>query len=219
MKFEDRPVWLIPAIAGFMALVAIFAILMVRGAAGGGPVSGTPMVRTSGQAQIGGPFTLVDETGATVTEADFAGKPMLIYFGFTYCPDVCPFSLQVLADALSRLPEDRRDQFQPLLISVDPERDTPEMLAAYIDSPAFPENLKGLTGTQEQVRAAADVYKIYFARVDDEASTGGYTMDHTSLIYFMDRQGEFVDVFPHHATPAEIAARLQDFLEESPRSS
>lgn len=218
MSFQDRPVWLLPLIAALVALFGVFTLLLVRGAMPGG-APGTAMVRTSGEAAIGGPFTLVDHTGATVTEADFAGRPMLIYFGFTYCPDICPFSLQVLADALSRLPEDQRGQFQPLLISVDPERDTPQVLAEYVTSPAFPDNLTGLTGTPEQVRAAAQAYKVYYARVEDPQSAGAYTMDHASLIYLMDGEGEFVDVFPHHATPDEIAARLQDFLQENRRSS
>lgn len=217
MTLKDRPVWLLPAIASLAALVAVFALLLARGAVE--REGAAPMVRTSGEAQIGGPFTLVDHTGRTVTEADFAGRPMLIYFGFTYCPDVCPFSLQVLADALSRLPEDQRAVFQPLLISVDPERDTPQVLAQYVDSPAFPANLTGLTGSPEQIRAAAEAYRVYYARVEDPDSAAGYTMDHASLIYLMDGEGEFVDVFPHHATPEDIAARLQDFLEESRRSS
>lgn len=218
MRFQDRPIWLLPAVAAMIGLLGVFALLLARGAMQD-DLSGSPMVRTSGEAAIGGPFTLVDHTGATVTEADYAGRPMLIYFGFTYCPDVCPFSLQVLADALSRLPEDQRAQFQPLLISVDPERDTPQVLAEYVDSPAFPDNLTGLTGAPEQVRAAAQAYRVYYARVDDPQSAGEYTMDHASLIYLMDGDGKFVDVFPHHATPEEIAARLQDFLEESGRSS
>lgn len=218
MSLQNRPVWLLPAIAALIALVGVFAILLARGALQENTPR-SPMVRTSGEAAIGGPFTLVDHTGRTVTEADYAGRPMLIYFGFTYCPDVCPFSLQVLAEALSRLPADQRAVFQPLLISVDPERDTPQVLADYVASPAFPDNLTGLTGTLDQVRAAAQAYKVYYARVEDPQSAGEYTMDHASLIYLMDGDGEFVDVFPHHATPDEIAARLQDFLEESGRSS
>lgn len=178
-----------------------------------------PAEEPAARVNVGGDFTLVDQNGITRTQADFADKYTLIYFGFTYCPDVCPFSLQVLADALSRLPEDQRAVFQPLLISVDPERDTPQVLAQYVDSPAFPANLTGLTGSPEQIRAAAEAYRVYYARVEDPDSAAGYTMDHASLIYLMDGEGEFVDVFPHHATPEDIAARLQDFLEESRRSS
>jgi len=221
MDLSNRPIWLFPALAGALALVGVFAILMLRGAAEGprapGPQSGA--VRISGEADIGGDFTLVDHTGRTVTRADFAGRPMLVYFGFTYCPDVCPMSLQVLERALSRLPADQRAVFQPILISVDPERDTPETLADYVASNGFPDNLTGLTGSPEQVRAAADAYKIYYSRAEDPDSAGGYTMDHTSLIFLMDREGGFVDAFPHHMPPEQIAARLQDFLQQSGRSS
>ncbi|GGE44066.1 electron transporter SenC [Marinicauda pacifica] len=214
---QNRPVWLLPVLATLLALVAVFALLVVRGAGGDG--RSLPATRTSGEAQVGGDFTLVDETGATVTNADFEGQAMLIYFGFTYCPDICPFSLQILADALSRLNEEQRAQFQPLLITVDPERDTPEVLAEYVDSPAFPDRLKGLTGTPEQVSQAARAYRVYYARAEDPQTTGGYTMDHTSLIYLMDREGRFVDVFPHTADPETIASRLRQFLANDARAS
>lgn len=211
---KGLPIWALPLAAGLGALVLVFAILMVLDARPQ-PMSGE--VVSSGRADIGGPFTLVDHTGATVTEADFAGRAMLIYFGFTYCPDICPFSLQVMAAALDQLPAAQRAEFQPLLITVDPERDTPEQLAQYVASDAFPENLTGLTGTPEQIEAVAGEYRVVYRRALEEgAPEDAYTMDHTSLIYLMDRQGAFHSVYAHGTPPAQLAEGLQDFLEENP---
>ncbi|WP_417487068.1 SCO family protein [Maricaulis sp.] len=172
-------------------------------------------VRTSGEAQIGGPFELVDQTGATVTQETYSGKLMLIYFGYTYCPDACPFSLQIMAAAMDRLTASERARIQPILISFDPERDTVEQMARYVSSPAFPEGLVGLTGTEEQISAAARAYRVVYQRAED-AGSGDYLMDHSSFIYLMDADGVFVDVFPPGVDPVDVAARLQDFLEENP---
>jgi len=214
-QLSGLPIWLIPLMAGIAALVLVFGLLLVFDSR---PQQQAGEVVSSGRADIGGPFTLVDHTGATVTEADFAGRPLLIYFGFTYCPDICPFSLQVMAAALDVLPEDQRAEFQPILITVDPERDTPGQLAQYVSSPAFPDNLTGLTGTPEQIAAVAAAYRVIYRRALEEgAPEDTYTMDHTSLIYLMDRQGEFHSVYAHGTPPAQLADGLQDFLEESPR--
>ncbi|MAC89517.1 SCO family protein [Maricaulis sp.] len=172
-------------------------------------------VRTSGEAQIGGPFELVDQTGTTVTHETYAGKLMLIYFGYTYCPDACPFSLQIMAAAMDQLDADQRARIQPILISFDPERDTVEQMARYVSSPAFPDGLVGLTGTEEQIAAAARVYRVVYQRAED-AGSGDYLMDHSSFIYLMDGNGVFVDVFPTGVDPVDLTARLQDFLEENP---
>lgn len=172
-------------------------------------------IRTSGEAQIGGPFELVDQTGATVTHETYSGKLMLIYFGYTYCPDACPFSLQIMAAAMDRLTTSERARIQPILISFDPERDTVEQMARYVSSPAFPDGLVGLTGTQEQIAAAARAYRVVYQRAED-AGSGDYLMDHSSFIYLMDADGVFVDVFPPGVDPVDVAAHLQDFLEENP---
>lgn len=173
-------------------------------------------VRTSGEAAIGGPFTLIDHHGNTVSEADFHGKAMLIYFGFTYCPDVCPMSLQLMGAALDQLPDDQAGEFQPILISVDPERDTPDQLASYVSSPSFPEGLIGLTGSPEQVREAANAYRVYYSKAQTDSSVAEYLIDHSSFIYLMDREGRFADIFPDNLAPAQIAERLQHFLEDHP---
>ena len=140
-----RPViWLLIA-APATLMIVFFILVLTRPGAEAPRQAG---VRISGEANIGGPFTLVDQTGATVTEADFRGKAMLIYFGYTYCPDICPFSLQVMAAALDQMEPEERERIQPLLITVDPERDTVEQLAQYVTSPAFPDGLVGLTGNR-----------------------------------------------------------------------
>lgn len=209
------PIWLIPLAAGLGALILVFAVLMALDAR---PQARSGDVTSTGRADIGGPFTLVDQTGAIVTEADFAGRPMLIYFGFTYCPDICPFSLQIMAAALDQLPDDQRAEFQTVLITVDPERDTPDQLAQYVASPAFPDGLTGLTGTPEQIADVAAAYRVVYRRaLEDGAPEDSYTMDHSSIIYLMDRRGEFHSVFAHGTSPDQMAVALQDFLEENPR--
>lgn len=213
-KHSGLPFWTLPVAAGAGVLLLVFIGLMVMDSR---PQGRSGEVVASGRADVGGPFTLTDHTGATVTNEDFSGRPMLIYFGFTYCPDICPFSLQVMAAALDELPEDQRGQFQNVLITIDPERDTPDQLAMYVDSPAFPDNLVGLTGTPEQIAEVADDYRVVYRRVLEEgAPADTYTMDHTSLIYLMDRNGEFHSVFSHGTPPARLAQGLQDFLEERP---
>lgn len=212
-RFLEGRAWVWILLAAPMVMVLTFITLMAN--ENGDTVTRPAAVRVSGEAAIGGPFELVAHTGETVTNEDFEGKAMLIYFGFTYCPDVCPFSLQIMAAALNQLSEDERAQFQPLLISIDPQRDTVEQMALYVESPAFPENLIGLTGSEAQVSAAASAYRVAYMR---SGEGDDYLMDHSSIIYFMDENGRFVDIFSHGTEPATVAARLQDFLEQN-RSS
>lgn len=167
-------------------------------------------VVSTGKAAIGGPYTLTDHNGESVSEKTYLGKPQLIYFGFSYCPDVCPMALQQMGAALDVV-DPKGDYFQPLFFSVDPERDTPESLKQYVTANGFPKNLIGLTGTQEQVDAAKEVYKIYAQKVEDASSTAGYTMDHASLIYLMDDRGDFVNVFTHSSTVPDIISGLENY--------
>ncbi|MCF8880973.1 SCO family protein [Hyphobacterium sp. SN044] len=213
MPFSRQPVWIYALLAGLAVLVLMFGILMLTGTR-----DSAPIVRSSGQAQIGGPFTLVNQDGETVTDEDFRGKAMLIYFGFTYCPDICPFSLQTMDAALAQLDEAERALVQPILISVDPRRDTPEALAAYVQSDAFPDGLIGLTGTPEQVAQVAGEYRVIYRETEEGQEDESYLVDHTSFIYLMDFEGEFVTVFSHGHTPQAIADALQDFLDQE-RSS
>lgn len=149
---------------------------------------------------IGGPFTLTDQNGRTVTDADFHGRYMLIYFGYTYCPDVCPTSLQVMADALDLLGP-KADEITPVLITIDPQRDTSELLRDYVAN--FHPRMVGLTGTQEQIAAAAKAYRVYFAKAEQDG--GVYLMDHSSIVYLMGKDGSFLGHFGHN-TPADKMA-------------
>jgi cytochrome oxidase Cu insertion factor (SCO1/SenC/PrrC family) len=158
---------------------------------------------------VGGPFELVDHTGKPRTERDFRGKLMLVYFGFTYCPDVCPTDLQAIGLTLDKLGADG-DSVQPLFITVDPERDTAQHLAEYV--PMFHPRLIGLTGSADAIRKAADAYKVYYAKVDPDsgkADDGGtYTVDHTAYIYLMDRDGNYLGFFP----PGTSADRMVEIV-------
>jgi cytochrome oxidase Cu insertion factor (SCO1/SenC/PrrC family) len=168
-----------------------------------------PSLPSTGKALVGGPFELVDHTGKTVTDSDFRGRFMLVYFGFTFCPDVCPSGLQVMSAALDKVGA-KGEQVVPLFITVDPERDTPAQLAQYV--PSFHPRLVGLTGSPEQIAGVQKAYRVYARKVTDDKSTAGYTYDHTSLMYLMDPQGNYVAHFTH-ATPVErIAERLQKAL-------
>jgi len=163
---------------------------------------------TTGKPKIGGPFSLVDQDGKAVTEADFKGRFMLVYFGYTFCPDVCPTSLSAMADALDML-GDKADRIVPVFITVDPERDTPEQMKMYVQY--FHPRLVGLSGTVEQVAAAANAYKAYFAKAT-EVGGEDYLMDHSSITYLMGPDGQFISHFSHGVDGEEMAKRLKEFL-------
>ncbi|MBS0240888.1 MAG: SCO family protein [Proteobacteria bacterium] len=168
-----------------------------------------PSSLSVGQALVGGHFELTDQTGKRVTEKDFRGKYMLILFGFTYCPDVCPSGLQVMSAALDRLGA-KADQIQPIFISVDHERDTPQQMAEYVKS--FSPRLIGLTGSAADIAQAAKAYRVYYKKVADEKSTAGFTYDHSALIYLMGPDGKYLTHFTHTAGPDAIAQRLAKLL-------
>ena len=158
---------------------------------------------------IGGPFTLVDQDGRTVTEAAFKGKPTLIYFGFTFCPDVCPTSLLLMETALEKLGPDAASKVNLVFITVDAERDTPALLKGYVTN--FGPTFIGLTGTPEQVAAAARAYRVYYQKVPGKDG-GPYLMDHSSIVYLLDRNGRFVTHFTHDAKAEAIAAAVGRLL-------
>jgi len=156
-----------------------------------------------GREPIGGPFSLVDHQGKRRTDADFRGKLLLIYFGFTFCPDVCPTDLQVISSAIDQLGP-MGDIVQPLFITLDPERDGPEHLARYVS--LFHPRLIGLTGDAVQIRHAAGAYKVYYARISDGADR---TIDHSTFIYLMDREGAYLGFFPPGTTAEKIADAIR----------
>jgi cytochrome oxidase Cu insertion factor (SCO1/SenC/PrrC family) len=165
--------------------------------------------QVSGKALVGGAFTLTDSNGKRVTDQDYRGKYTLVFFGFTACPDVCPAGLQLMAGALEKLGP-KAQRITPIFISVDPERDTPEKLAAYVKN--FDARLVGLTGTPEEIAAVAKAYKVYYEKVPNKEHSGDYTMDHTSIIYVMDPKGEFVTHFTPSTSVDELASRLDKLL-------
>lgn len=153
---------------------------------------------------LGGPFTLVDQTGKTVTERDFAGRPMLVYFGFTYCPDVCPTELGTIAAALDAMGP-AGERVTPVFISIDPERDTPQAMADYVAR--FHPRMVGLTGSAEQVAQVARAYRVYYAKVQPRDATA-YLMDHSSFIYFVGPDSRVRSLFRPESTPEAIAAAV-----------
>ena len=162
---------------------------------------------------IGGPFELVSHRGEVTTDADFRGRHLLVFFGYTYCPDICPTTLQQLSLALEELGPLARE-VQPLFISVDPQRDTPESLAAYVE--AFHPGIVGLTGTPEQVAQVAKSYRAFYARVEDEGGDeDSYLVDHSAYIYLMGPEGEYRSMFSHGTAPEDLAESIRTYLQAS----
>ena len=184
------------------------------------------------EVQIGGPFTLIDQNGDSVQESEFRGRLMLVFFGFTHCPEICPVTVATLSKTMALL-GDKAEQVAPVFITVDPQRDTPEVMKAYLQH--FDPRFVGLTGTQEQIRQAQAAYKAYAAKAPQEAAaaaeghdghaghgtghgtdhgTGGadYTMDHSAYIYLMDRQGKYHSIFSYTTPEQELARAVEQAL-------
>jgi cytochrome oxidase Cu insertion factor (SCO1/SenC/PrrC family) len=196
-KIQKR--WLALGAAFLIALAALIGI---------GALLSDPAQESSatGEAAIGGPFRLLDQNGQRVTNQDFAGKHMLIYFGYTFCPDICPLTLANMSAAVEELPPDVAEQVVPIFITVDPSRDTVEQLAAYAS--AFDPRLVALTGSEAEVKAAARAYRVYFKKVEGE-NADSYLMDHTSFIYLMGPDGRYETHFAHNAAPEEIGEGIR----------
>ena len=190
---------------------AFFAISMLGsmlGAAACSPAADVdPACFNRTSDKIGGPFSLTSHTGARVTEDSFKGGQTLVFFGFTHCPDVCPTTLFEVSEVLRQLGPDA-NRARALFVTVDPERDTPEMLKDYLSS--FDPNLIGLTGAPDAMERMLKAYRVYYKKVPTEG--GGYTMDHTALVYLMDKQGRFVAPFNLKQGSAEAAANLRRYL-------
>ena len=157
---------------------------------------------------FGGPFTLTNQNGETVTQEDFENEYRLIYFGFTYCPAICPTELQKISTALNEL-GDKGDDITPVFITVDPERDTVDVMRQYVE--LFHPNMVGLTGTIEQIEQAKKSYKIYAAKVKDDTMSD-YTMDHSSFIYFIDNQNNLLRIFKVDDTAEDITRYINGVL-------
>lgn len=168
---------------------------------------------TGGQGSYGGPFTLTNDNGERVTRDTYAGRYLLIYFGYTFCPDVCPTSLSVMTQALDQLESDapkKAAAIQPLFITVDPERDTVAVLDSYVDF--FHPRLVGLTGSQAEIDSVIADYRIYAAKVIQEGTTD-YLMDHTSAFVLLDQQGRFIQLFTFGTNPQEMAETLAEIVQ------
>ncbi|MEJ6392936.1 SCO family protein [Gymnodinialimonas sp. 2305UL16-5] len=163
----------------------------------------------AGDAAVGGPFTLVSETGQEMTDAEVITQPTLVYFGYTFCPDVCPLDTVRNAEAVDILDEDGVE-VQPVFITVDPNRDTPEVLTAFTDN--IHERMLGLGGTQEQTHAAASAYRVYYQSHDD-GSDPYYLVDHTAFTYLVMPEIGFVEFFPREVTPQDMAERTACFID------
>lgn len=181
--------WL-PLIGFALAVIAVAAVVAIpRMAAMNGD-----------KPAIGGPFALIDPHGKTVTDADFRGKVMIVYFGYTFCPDVCPTTLGILGQALDRLAPDERKQVAPIFITVDPERDTPQVMGDYAAN--FAPDLVGLTGSPDAIAQVTREYHVY-AKKHPEAD-GSYSMDHSSIIYLMGRDGTYRAILSGEVSVAQM---------------
>lgn len=198
-----RPVLLFAAACAVIAvaMIAVTVVLIKRPAAGLQPGE----VVSTGQADVGGPFQLVDHDGRPVDQSMLEGKWSLVFFGFTYCPDFCPTTLAALEATKQRL-GDKAKNLQIIFISVDPERDTPQALKDYLSSEGFPEGVIGLTGTPAQVRAAADAYKAFYQKVGEGED---YTMNHSLTVYLMGPDGQFRTAVAEELGPERSAAVIE----------
>lgn len=170
----------------------------------------TESAKSNVKTPIGGDFTLVDQEGNTVTNMDFRGQYLLIYFGYTYCPDVCPTSLTDMSDALEKL-DSYAAKVTPILITIDPARDTPEHLKEYASF--FHPQLRALTGSLEQIAAVAKAYRVYFSKTNQSKSADDdYLMDHSSVIYLMGPDGTFLSHFSHGTDAETMARRIRDII-------
>ncbi|HVC60169.1 MAG TPA: SCO family protein [Acetobacteraceae bacterium] len=189
-----------PPTSFIFAVVGLLAAVLLLGAGGFLWLTGD----TGGPA-IGGPFTLENSSGKTVTDRDFRGKYMLVYFGYTYCPDVCPTTLNAMAAALDKLGPKTKDLW-PIFITIDPQRDTPEVMKQY--TAAFTPALIGLTGTPAQIAKVAREYRVYYAKHVTGPGPNDYSMDHSSIIYLMGPDGRFIAPIPAEDSGSEMATAI-----------
>lgn len=193
---------------GLAVLIAACLVASIGVAAGQQPSAAQMMDDLMyGRGPIGGPFSLVDQTGRLRNDGEFRGKLMIVYFGYTFCPDVCPGDLQAITLALDQLGSTAA-QVQPIFITIDPERDD-KVLAEYVS--AFHPSLIGLTGTPDQIRDVANSYKAFYTKVSDDR-TGDYSIDHAGVIYLMGKDGKYLGFMPPQTTPDRLAEVLRNHL-------
>jgi protein SCO1/2 len=198
-----RP-FLLVIVGGFLLGALIGAGILILNAD-----MGNNRVTTSGKALVGGPFELVGKDGKAVTDKDFRGRHMLVFFGFTRCPDICPAELQVMSAALEGLGSDA-DKVVPIFISLDPERDTPEAVTAYVEN--FGPNFVGLSGSPESIAKAAKAYRVTYQKFQDETTGDNYSIDHSALLYLMGPDGEYITHIPYGTPATKITETLRRYL-------
>jgi len=187
---------------GLYVFIAAFAVII------GGVLYEQFWLGDNAGPAVGGPFTLIDQNGALRSDKDFRGKVMLIYFGYTYCPDACPTTLQALSQTLDIIGDDAK-KVQPIFISVDPARDTPEQLKAYAAN--FHPGILYLTGAPDTLKQLEKEYRIYVAKVP-QAGSDDYLIDHSSIIYLMGTNGRYLGEMPAGLPPKAMAATLKRYL-------
>lgn len=196
------------AVGGALAFTLLVAPLPQQSSQITGPARSGDLP-SSGKALVGGPFSLVDQTGKHVTDQDFRGRYLLVFFGYTYCPDVCPAALSVISAAIDQLGP-AGDVITPVLITIDPARDTPEKMGAYVKS--FHPRFLGLTGSAEEVAKAIKAYRVYAKKAPDERNPADYTMDHSSIVYLMGPGGGLVAFSPEITKADALAEQLRKGL-------
>ncbi|MGI9523915.1 MAG: SCO family protein [Hyphomicrobiaceae bacterium] len=202
MRLQIAIISLVGLLIGMAVAIALNPTIMHK-------VVGVSKNWSVGRAEIGGPFRLVDQDGQIVTENSYEGKSLLVFFGFTHCPDVCPAGLQLVSAAMKKLGP-KADALQPIFVSLDPNRDTPRQLKLYLSN--FDSRIVGLTGTDGQIASAAKAFRVYYRKVEDSDLSDGYTVDHSAFIYLIAPNHEFVTHFTH-ATPLDVlVARLDQAL-------
>lgn len=188
-------------------LIAI--ALFVAGLAGAYVMTGRlGTTETQGKALVGGPFSLIDSDGKRVSDNEFRGKLMLVFFGYTHCPDICPTELQTVAEVVDKLGRDA-DKVAPVFITVDPERDTPEVLSAYVKG--FNSNIWGLTGDAKDIANVAKAYRVYYRKATPNKD-GDYAVDHSAFIYLMDEQGNYLTHFTFNSTADAIISVIKKHI-------
>jgi protein SCO1/2 len=198
--------WVLTAMAGVAGFaVTALCVVFVFAARHDGQAGGV--------ASVGGPFALVDDTGAPVTDKTLAGKPYAMYFGYTYCPEFCPTTLLDLSRWIKQLGPDA-DKLNYVFVTIDPERDTSELMHTYLSS--FDRHIRGFTGTPEQIAKIAKEYRVYYKKIPQ--NDGTYAMDHSTVMYLMEANGAFDTVIPYQEDDASAVAKLKSLASATPTS-
>ena len=195
-----------------LALIAVTSFMLVLTGDRTRQGEALPEDKTQGEALIGGDFTLTDTTGKSVSDADFRGRVMLVFFGFTHCPDICPVTLGTMSKMVGQLDEATAAKLAPVFITVDPERDTADVMKGFLAN--FDKRIIGLTGTPEQVKQAASAYRAYYAKnVAPGSNDNNYMVDHSGFIYLMGKDGKFLKAIPYNVAEADLTGLVVPYLQ------